>query len=265
MVTNYSLAVSKVICIDLLNTSMEDLQNYFIISNTPEILKMYVNHLYTKLHDDLFDTSNPHLVYIEDNYIVGTRRHEDILQKLSLGHTEILPDNSVDKLDKSVFPLMENLLFKNNDLQFTEDLTCIFNHHFRELLKAEKYSTVFIDMHIELSGVLAINYSELCNRYDLTIEFLDCVNQPDTTHFTLKKIYYKNQLPIIFVFKTLDGLEFMGWNKEYLLEVHNVLPINYISIDRITTLNAILDKINVAGLSSLNNDELFFLNIYSKS
>ena len=113
MVTNYSLAVSKVICIDLLNTSIEDLHNYFIISNVPEILKMYVNHLYTKLHDDLFDTSNTHLVYIENNYIVGTRRHEDSLQKLFLGHTEILPDNSLDKLDKSVFPLMENVLFKN--------------------------------------------------------------------------------------------------------------------------------------------------------
>ena len=57
----------------------------------------------------------------------------------------------------------------------------------------------------------------------------------------------------------------MGWNKEYLLEVYNVLPINYISIDRITTLNTILDKINVAGLSSLNSDELSFLGTYSKS
>jgi hypothetical protein len=112
MVTNYSLAVSKVICIDLLNTSIEDLHNYYIISNTPEILKMHVNHLYTKLHDDLFDTSNPHLVYIEDNYILGTRRHEDSLQKMSLGHTEILPDNSEDKLDKSVFPLLEDVLYK---------------------------------------------------------------------------------------------------------------------------------------------------------
>ena len=62
MVSKYSLAVSKVICIDLLNTSIEDLHNY----------------------------------------------------------------NSVDKFDKSVFPLMENVLFKNKDLQFTEDLRFIF-------------------------------------------------------------------------------------------------------------------------------------------
>jgi hypothetical protein len=265
MVLNYSNAVSRVICIDLLNSSLEAIQNYFIVSNSNELLKSYIEHLYNTLHSNLFDTKNPHLIYIDDNYILGNRRHEDSVKKMSLGHTEILPDTSVDNLDKSIFPLMEKLLLKNKNLQFTEDLTFIFKHHFREQLTNEKYSTIFIDMHIELSGVLAINYSEFCNRYDITIEFLDCVNQPDTTHFILKKIYYKNQLPIIFVFRTLDGLEFMGWNKEYLLEVHNVLPINYISIDRITTLNTILDKINVAGLSSLNSDELSFLNTYSKS
>lgn len=263
MVTNYSSAVSKVICIDLLNASKEDLHNYFIFSSTPEILKLYVNHLYTKLHDNLFDTSNPHLVYIEDNYILGTRRHEDGMKKICLGHTEILPDTSVDNLDKSIFPSMENRLLKNNNLQLTSDLTFIFKHHYRELLNTEKYNTVFIDAHIEVSGGLSINYTDLCDKYNLSIEFLDCANQPDTTHFTLKKIYYKNQLPIIFVFNTVDGLEFMGWNKKYLLALYNISPINNISIDKKTTLNAILDKINCSGISSLNKDEISFLDVYS--
>lgn len=263
MVSNYSLAVSNVICIDLLNASKEDLHNYFIISNTPEVLKLYLNHLYAKLHDDLFDNSNPHLIYIEDNYIVGTRRHEDSIQKMALGHTEILPDTCVDNLDKSIFPLMENILLKNKNLQFTEDLTFIFKDHFREQLTNEKYSTIFIDAHIEVSSSLAIHYSELCKQYNLTIEFLDCVNKPNTIHFTLHKIYYKNQLPVIFVFKTLEGLEFMGWNKEYLVALHHLSPVNQISIDNTVTLNVILDKINNSGISSLNNEELSFLAAYA--
>jgi hypothetical protein len=265
MVLNYSNSVSKVICIDLLNSSWEDIQNYFIISNSNEVLKSYIKHLYNTLHNNLFDTKNTHLLYIDDNYILGSRRHEDCFQKMSLGHTEILPDISVDNLDKSIFPLMEKILLKNKNLQFTEDLTFIFKHHFREQLTNKKYSTIFIDAHIELSSGLTVHYFELCKKYNLTIEFLDCVNKPDTTHFTLHKIYYKKQLPIIFVFKTLEGLDFMGWNMEYLIVLHNVSPINHISMDKKKTLNVILDKINHEGLSGLNSNELSFLDSYSKS
>ena len=264
MVLNYSNAVSRVICIDLLNSSLEAIQNYFIVSNSNELLKSYIEHLYNTLHSNLFDTKNPHLIYIDDNYILGNRRHEDSVIKMSLGHTEILPDTSVDNLDKSIFPLMEKLLLKNKNLQFTEDLTFIFKQHFREQLTNEKYSTIFIDAHIEVSSSLAVLYSELCKQYNLTIEFLDCVNKPDTTHFTLHKIYYKNQLPIIFVFKTLEGLDFMGWNMEYLILLHKVTPINHVSMDKKTTLNVILEKINHTGLSSLNSAEISFLDSYSK-
>ena len=263
MVSYYSLAVSKVICIDLLNASKEDLHNYFIISNTPEVLKLYLNHLHAKLHDDLFDSSNPHLIFIDENYIVGTKRYEHSIQKMALGHTEILPDTSVDNLDKSIFPLMENILLKNKNLQFTEDLALIFKNHFKELLNTEKYCTHFIDAHIQVCSGLALSFHDFCRKYNFTIEFLDCVNKPDTTHFSLHKIYFKNQLPIIFVFKTLEGLEFMGWNKEYLVALHNVSPVNQIPIDNTITLNIILDKINKSGLSSLNNDEFSFLDAYS--
>jgi hypothetical protein len=265
MVSNYSKAVSKVICIDLLNSSWEGIQNYFIVSNSNELLKSYIEHFYNALHNNLFDTKNTHLLYLDDNYILGNRPHEDIAQKMSLGHTEILPDNSVDNIDKSIFPLMEKIVLKNKNLQFTEDLTFIFKYHFREQLTNEKYSTIFIDAHIEVSSSLAVHYSDLCKQYNLTIEFLDCVNKPDTTHFILHKIYYKNQLPIIFVFKTLEGLDFMGWNMDYLIVLHNVSPINHISMDKQITLNVILEKINHVGLSSLNSDEILFLDSYSKS
>jgi hypothetical protein len=265
MVSNYSLAVSKVICIDLLNASKEDLHNYFLIKNAPEVLQLYVKHLYKKLHNDLFDTSNPHLIYVEDNYIVGTRRHEDSPQKLSLGHTEILPDGSVDKLDKTIFPLMENIVLNNKTLLFTDDLAFIFKHHFKSLLTSQDYNTVFIDAHIEVSNDLALNYIEFCQQYNLTIHFLDCEIQPDTTQLKLHKIYYKNQFPIIFVFKNADGLEVMGWKHEYLKALHNVGPLHYEVLDKKTTLNAILDKILESGLSSLTSDELSFLDHYSNS
>ena len=94
---------------------------------------------------------------------------------------------------------------------------------------------------------------------------MDCENKPDTTHFTLHKIYYKKQLPIIFVFKTLEGLDFMGWNMEYLILLHKVTPNNNVSMDKKTTLNVILEKINHTGLSSLNSEEISFLDSYSKS
>ena len=78
-------------------------------------------------------------------------------------------------------------------------------------------------------------------------------------------MYFKNSLPIVFVFKNPDGLEFMGWNRHFLLSLKEVEPVDLSFVDRKATLNYILEKINLKGLKSLSGDEISFLDSYSKS
>jgi hypothetical protein len=264
MISNYSLAVSNIVCIDLLNSSWEDIHNYCLISNSANGLKMYLKHLHTSLHNDLFNETNPHLVYIENDYIIGTKRHQTDVTRFMLGGLEILPDSNVDKLDKSVFLFLEQELTSKKKIEFSSNMYQLFNSHFSKLLKV-KYNTVFIDAHIEVTSKLRLTYKELCSKYYLSIDFLNCQNPPQTSVLVMHKVYFKKQLPIIFVFKDFNGLEYMGWNKQFLLEMQQIKPVDLSFIDRKETLDAILDKINISGLASLNSDELSFLDSFSNS
>ncbi len=265
MVSDFSPAVSTVICIDLLNASAEDIHNYCLMANAANGLQMYLKHLHTSLHNDPWNKFNPHLVYIEGDYVLGTIRQQEDLNNFKLGGIEILPDTGIDKLDKSIFKLLENQLFKNNNLELTPFMLSTFNRAFQNLLKTKKYDTVFFHAHIEVSGTLAIPILVLSRKYNCDIVFLDCVNKIDESHLILHKIYYKNRLPIVFVFKGMDGLAYLGWDKEYLNTLRNITPIGLQMIEKKDTVNAILDKINNKGISNLDKEDIAFLNQFSNS
>lgn len=259
MFSRYSTTVSNIVCIDLLNSSKEDIINYCAIENASDGLRMYLKHLHTTLHHNLSNKSNPHLVYIENDYIVGTTRYHLEINKFLLGGLEVLPDAGIDKWDKTIFPLIEKELYNSNSLQFADSHLSLFNATYKEMLDSKKYNTAFIHSHIEISDVLQINCNDLSENYKLTITFLECVNQPEKSLLTLHKIYYKNKFPIIFVFKTQEGLQFLGWNNSFLSELINKQPLNLCNISKQAALDAILDKIQNNGMINLNPDELTFL------
>lgn len=260
---NFTATVSNIVCIDLLNSSWEDIQNYSLISNSANGLKMYLKHLHTSLHNDLFNKSNPHLIYIENDYVIGTKRYQTDVTQFMLGGVEILPDTSIDKLDKSIFSTIESELVATNKLLFSNKMYVLFNNHFSSLLQNKKYDTIFFDAHIEVSKELVLNYDDFFLKFNFSIVFLNCKNQPKTSEFVLHKMYFKNNLPIVFVFKNPAGLEFMGWNRHFLLSLKEVEPVDLSFVDRKATLNYILDKINLKGLKSLSSDEISFLDSYS--
>lgn len=188
MVLNYSNSVSKIVCVDLLNSSWEDIYKFCLISGAANGLKLYMKHLYHSLHNDLFDKSNPHLIYIENDYVIGTKRHQTDVTQFMLGGVEILPDANIDRLDKSIFQCIENELSIANTLLFSTSMYDLFNNHFSGLLKSNKYHTIFLDAHVELSKNLAMTYEKLCSKFALTIAFLNCINQPKTSDFVLHKM-----------------------------------------------------------------------------
>ena len=71
MVSNFPSAVSKTICVDLLNLSFEELQNLSIINPIVDTFSLYLFSKHKELHNDLLDKDIPHLFYMEEDFIIG--------------------------------------------------------------------------------------------------------------------------------------------------------------------------------------------------
>ncbi|RAR73801.1 hypothetical protein [Flavobacterium aciduliphilum] len=262
MVSTYSSAVSSVICIDLLNLSPIEFKNLCITSSVVNRFEPYLSVLYKKLHDDVNDEENSHLIYIDNDFLIGSKRHQQSHEKFQLGGFENLQENYTPIIDNSLFAVIEKELYKNKSLKLDADL---FDLNHQAILNKENkrlFSFSLVNAFLKVTGPLAISPTTIANRYHTPIYFFDTLENKDT--LVLQTIYYKDLLPIVFVFINDDGQEFLGWNERYLVFLDRVKPINERLIDAEDILNSILDKIYLKGLETLKQEELSFLDQYSK-
>ena len=263
MPKKFSFALSNINCIDLLNASREELNNYCLVSNVANGFKLYLMHLHSSLHDDLFNTNNPHIVFFDSDYFIGSIRNEQSVEQFSLGGLEILPDVNAIKMDLSLFKNIETEIYITKNIDLTDDLGYELFHKMKPFL-LKNYNTDFVQIHVDVKNELAIPYPEFCKEYNQNIVFLNCENQPDLHSLRLHRIFYRYKQAIIFIFKNDTGLEFMGWNKDFLLQLKNCKPIYFGKVDTKTKLNAVLDKLGLYGVNSLDDDEMAFLDAFSK-
>jgi hypothetical protein len=263
MVSNYAVAVSNVVCIDLLNSSWEEIQNYFIISNAPRGVRIYLKNNHKALHNDLSNDEYPHLVYIEDNFIIGTKRHKQNYCSFQLGGLEILSQNRKAKaINETFFEIVELSIVGINCFELPPKLLDCFKIAFNKPNGISRYATKIINAHIQVFDLLAIPLEQITKKFNIGIHFFENVG---ASKLILKEVYYKDHLPLIFLFKDVDDFEFMGWNTEYLIALQNSKTNKELSIDTGATVDKILDKINTVGLINLEEEEMTFLNYYSKS
>ena len=263
MTKDFSNALSNINCIDLLNASWEEINNYCLISNVANGLKMYFKHLHSSLHTDLFNFYNPHKVFFDSDYIIGSIRNEQSVEQFSLGGPEILPDVNAIKMDLSLFKNIEKEIYITKNIDLTDDLGYELFHKMKPIL-LKNYNTDFVQIHVDVKNELAIPYPEFFKEYNQNIVFLNFENQPDLHSLRLHRIFYRYKQAIIFIFKNDTGLEFMGWNKDFLLQLKNCKPIYFGKVDTKTKLNAVLDKLGLYGVNSLDDDEMAFLDAFSK-
>lgn len=263
MPKNFSFALSNISCIDLLNASWEEINNYCLVSNVANGFKLYLMHLHFSLHDDLFNTNNPHIVFFDDDYILGSIRNDHDIEQFSLGGTEILPDINTIKLDTSIFKNIEKEIYKSKHLDLNNEYGYeLFQKMLPVLLK--NYNTDFVQIHVDVRNELVIPFPEFCKEYNQKIVFLNCENQPNLNSLRLHRIFYRYKQAIIFIFKNDAGLDYMGWNKDFLTQLRNCKPIHFEKLDTKTKLNAILDKLGLYGTKSLDEEEMAFLDSFSK-
>ena len=262
MVTNYSSAVSSIVCLDLLNLSPLDFHNLCI--TTPEIgrAELYLKMLYKKLHADPTNEEHDHLIYIDNNFIIGSKRHNQSHQEFQLGGFETLQENYTPIINSGIFDTIEKTMVENKSLNLKSDLIELYQSAFINDEEQELFSFSFINAFIKVTDALAINPKAIKERFFTPIHFFESVTNQKS--LVLDRIFYKDQLPLLFVFRNQEGVEFLGWNERYLVFLDKVKPINEQLIGTVEMLNNILDRINLIGLSNLELTELEFLNQYSK-
>jgi hypothetical protein len=262
MVTNYSSAVSSIVCIDLLNLSPLDFQNLCITIPEIERAELFLKMLYEKLHAEPSNEEHAHLIYIDNNYIIGSKRHKQSHQEFQLGGFETMQENYSPEIDNNIFKTIEKTMIQNKSLNLKSNLMELYHQAFIKEEEKELFSFSFINAFIKVTEGLRLNPIKISNRFFVPIHFFD--NVCNKTTLVLDRIYYKDQLPMLFVFINDDGVEYLGWNERYLVFLDKVKPINEQLVDAVEMLNTILDKINLIGLSNLENTELDFLYHYSK-
>ena len=262
MVTNYSTAVSSIVCLDLLNLTHLDFHNLCL--TTPEIdrAELYLKMLYKKLHADPTNEEHAHLIYIDNNYIIGSKRRNQSHQEFQLGGFETLQENYTPIIDSNIYKTIEKKMVQNKSLNLKSNLIDLYQQAFVKEEGKELFSFSFINAFIKVTDGLKLNPTEINNRFFVPIHFFQTVKNKSS--IVLDRIYYKDQLPILFVFTNDEGIEFLGWNERYLVFLDKVKPINEKLIDALEMLNSILDKINLIGLSNIESKELDFLNQYSE-
>ena len=231
---HFSSTVSKVTCIDLLNNSLEDVLNYCSQNNISDTTKMWLEHTRQNLHSNFDSKEYPHKFYFETMFHIGGIRYSEGIDAFDmngiskLGSEEILflPDEDITPadLDTNVFSKMESQIVNNEYLSLNDSLQSLFEESLGEILDT-KFDNRFIDTYIQVSNELNVTPKVLSVKYQTEVLFLEDQNL-DTSHFKLWKIYYKNLLPIFFVFKNQNNESFLAWNKEYLVALYNVQPAN---------------------------------------
>jgi hypothetical protein len=262
MVTNYSSAVSSIVCLDLLNLSPLDFHNLCITSPVIGRAELFLKMLYKKLHADPSNEEHAHLIYIDNNYIIGSKRHNQSHQEFQLGGFETLQENYTPIIDSNIYKTIEETMVLNKSLNLKSNLMELHQQAFIKDDEKELFSFSFINAFIKVTEGLKLTPKEINNRFFVPIHFFETVGNQNS--LVLDRIYYKDQLPMLFVFTNDEGVAFMGWNERYLVFLDKVKPINEKLVDAGEMLNTILDKINLVGLSNLETKELAFLNQYSK-
>jgi hypothetical protein len=265
MVLNFASVYSSMICIDLLNMSRQELHALCLVNSQVNVIKPYLYHLHKQVHKDVLNPENPNLVYMDKNCIVCLKSPGEHLDNYILGDFQLAEFYQDNKIDTAIFPFIESELTKSKSLVLHANLMDSYTGAFTEKSINSLFTFSLFNAHVEVSSNLVISPFKLATDYRIDFVFLENKRYSmKNKSLLLNTIYYRNEYPIMFLFKTKSGKDIYAWNEQFIYGLNSVEPINYGDTpSKLDTLNALLDKINRVGLSELTTDDMNFLTRYS--
>ena len=269
MTLNFSIPAQNIVCFDLLNTTWEETYAVILANDYSNSNIEFIQIKYDELHSDRRTPDSISKIYFEKDYIVSCvslARHnllQGIVYSMDYELREIKPilpgTLNSKKLIQCIFSKFNKSKKLNLNKINNEKLLNINNDFKTEPF----YSFESEIINLEVKDELKLNLEEFSKIFNIKVVFEKHSLKLKTQRFRLVSIYYRNQLPIAFLFKYY-GKTYIGWNEKYLLSILNIKPINLISLSNGEQLNRVLDKISVFGLTSLSDSEIKFLQSFSK-
>lgn len=269
MTLNFATPAQNIVCFDLLNSTWEEINASALAYGFLEFIVDFLKIRYDELHSGQRNPDSFSKIYFEESYIVSCvdlSRHDEvqgIVSSIDYGLSEIKPITFCKSDSKKLIESIISNFYKNRNLTLNEVVS-------EELLKINDtlntepfYSFESEIINIEVKKLMLLNLEEFSKKFDVKVVFEQHYLKLKTHRFKLASIYYRNQLPIAFSFHYY-GKKYIAWNEEYLISILNIKPINLINLSKIERLNKILDKINEVGLINLEEEEITFLDFYSK-
>lgn len=265
-------ALKDVVCLDLSNGTIENLQNYFKLNtNLQSVTKQYLEENLERNLTKVDASDRVVRIYLYDSFVIATSKFKN-------EQDVIIEDSFIDEIKKLpiikesdglevVQQFMGNLI--NNNVVRMDEITHLklFNYYTQNL-NPIKYKIPFFMEHIfgfEIASYNLKMYDMLSPRIYKPIHN-DLRNKyPDTkiiNNFLIQKIYYLKSIPIAFSAKLIgtNEEEKWFWSEHYLEDLKNIEPIYLTTLFPSYSIDLILDKINEIGINNLTKEELEFLN-----
>ena len=267
MTLNFASPTQNIVCFDLLNSSWEEIYANVITLDFLDFSIDFLKIKYDELHSENRTAESISKVYFEGFYLVSlvSLMHHDavngIVNCINYDLNEIKPITIFNPNSNKTVESIIDSFYSNRNLTLSE-------MHYEILLQINKdfkAKTLFSFereiVNLELDNTNKFTVELLFSEFNISVLFEEYSSKLKINRFKLSNIFYRNQLPIAFLFKYY-GKSYLAWNKEYLKTILNIKPINLIPLSKTEQLNRILDKINEAGLENLEISEKNFLDAF---
>lgn len=252
--------IQNIICFDLENTTWE---NLFHQAFQTGLCSMQI-----ELLKDQFENSQMKKNALEEVYIKRVYADGDcIFLGTTINNlTEVTPfiDFHLDTiLPVNYTPTIENEIVANITNQSGFNLNEVVFDSLEEVNKNLNSNLFFAFQHdfinLDLSQ-LSITLFDIEHKMKITLSFCDELNSTIYNSLELQNLYFKNRVPVAFVFKQNNSSKpYVAWSTEFIQSILDISPISTNCINKEATLNIILEKINTNGMKHLSHAEKEFL------
>lgn len=265
MTSSYSDLTKNVICLDLDSLTWESISRYAKENNLSEIGVDYLKSLYDRRKNE---RDKVFRVFIEGNFLLAVQEENRNLENLIC--SSFTEDVTFLK-PVSLKPIEDQIRFRNS-LRYAflykklilDDTTQEFFQHQSDSINTRHLFDCTQDIiNFDVSRLHVMTCSSIEKDYKFPICFHKEEEPLNKEQWYCKNIYFKNGLPIMFVFEG-KGETVCGFHQDYIKAINSLSSKENIYHSKEEKLNAILDKINQSGIDDLRISEFEFLQNYSK-
>lgn len=263
MTYNYATLVKNIFCVDVLNTSREEIRAFCLFNPSAQKIENFIAYFNRTILEEKVYNTNPQFIYFDDKHFIGSKKRGGTTGDLSIWTFEKMKRFTFITEQREIlfYSAIEQELADKGALYLDSKLIRRFIAFFEGKQYFDMEFNHYANLFLAVTNPLRLNVNQIFEKFSIAIEFLDLEENFTSDSLKLCGLFYNNQVPILFVFNNSINEEYLGWNKDFLVALNSLKPIN--KRKKMTTaerLNTILDNINNSGIGAVSQEDIIFLN-----